>query len=145
MNSNNFQKGSQLVEFTLLLPFILLFVFGTFEFCLMLYDKAVINNASREAARSGVALKTPALTSAEIKLIANNYCIYLVSLGAKTNCQVTPDPIVPTNIISGQSTLTVSISYDYTPLVIGRLFDMVTLGKFPNTIRLTSDTKMVYE
>ena len=80
MNLNNFQKGSQLVEFTLLLPFILLFIFGTFEFCLMLYDKAVINNASREAARSGVALKIPALTSAEIKVIANHYCIYLVSL-----------------------------------------------------------------
>lgn len=145
MNSTNFQKGSQLVEFTLLLPFILLFIFGTFEFCLMLYDKAVINNASREAARSGVALKIPALTSSEIKLIANNYCINLVSLGAKGSCQVTPDPIVPTNIISGQSTLTVSIVYDYTPLVIGHLIGMVSLGKFSNSIRLTSNTKMVYE
>jgi len=145
MNSNNFQKGGQLVEFTLLMPFILFFIFGTFEFCLMLYDKAVINNASREAARSGVALKTPALTSSEIKLIANNYCIYLVSLGAKSNCQVIPDPIVPTNIISGQSTLSVSIVYDYTPLVIGRLISIVSLGKFPDSIRLISDTKMVYE
>ena len=49
------QKGSVVVEFALIFPLLLFIVFSIIECSLALYDKAVITNASREAARAGSA------------------------------------------------------------------------------------------
>jgi Flp pilus assembly protein TadG len=48
------QRGAALVEFAIVLPLLLLLVFGIIEFGFLLYDQAVITNASREGARKGV-------------------------------------------------------------------------------------------
>ena len=48
------QKGVAAVEFAIVLPFLVLLVFGTIEFGLMFYNKQVITNASREGARAGI-------------------------------------------------------------------------------------------
>ena len=45
------QRGAAAVEFAIVLPLLLVFVFGIIEFGFLLYDKAVITNASREGAR----------------------------------------------------------------------------------------------
>ena len=47
-------KGVAAVEFAIVLPLLLLIVFGIIEFGFLLYDQAVITNASREGARKGV-------------------------------------------------------------------------------------------
>ena len=67
------QNGASTVEFAMILPFLLVILFGIMEFGIILYDKAVITNASREAARSGIAYRNPKLTNAEIKGVAVNY------------------------------------------------------------------------
>lgn len=48
------QHGAQLVEFALLLPLLIVVMFSAIEFGFMLYDQAVITNATREGARAGV-------------------------------------------------------------------------------------------
>ena len=48
------QSGAQLVEFAILLPILVVVIFSAIEFGFMLYDQAVITNASREGARAGV-------------------------------------------------------------------------------------------
>jgi len=43
-----------LVEFGLILPLLILLIFGIIEFGLLLYNQQVITNASREGARAGI-------------------------------------------------------------------------------------------
>lgn len=50
----NNQKGVALVEFGLILPLLILLLFGIVEFGLLLFNKQVITNASREGARAGI-------------------------------------------------------------------------------------------
>lgn len=47
-------KGAAVVEFAVVLPILLLLVFGIIEFGFLLYNKAMLTNASREAARVGI-------------------------------------------------------------------------------------------
>ena len=61
------QKGSATVEFGLILPMLLLILFGTLELGLALYNKSVITHASREGARWGIVLRVPSATTDEIR------------------------------------------------------------------------------
>ena len=47
------EKGASLVEFAIILPLLIIVIFGIIEFSILLYDKAVITNAGREGARFG--------------------------------------------------------------------------------------------
>ena len=55
------QKGASLVEFALVLPLLMLILLGMIEFGLLLYNKQVITNASREGAGQESSHKTPVL------------------------------------------------------------------------------------
>ena len=54
MTSRRNQRGASAVEFALILPILICVLFGIVEFGLLMYDKAVITNASREGARAGI-------------------------------------------------------------------------------------------
>jgi Flp pilus assembly protein TadG len=114
------QRGVAAVEFAIVLPVLLSILFGIVEFGLLMYDKVVITNASREAARAGVALRKPGkYTTQQIQDVALNYCRnYLIGFGKAT----TPTVTVP----SGQggsfgTSLTVTVTYTYTGLVLGHM------------------------
>ena len=77
------QKGGTLVEFAIILPLLLLMIFGIIEFGLFLFNRHVITNAVREAARAGIVVRIPRLPNEKIETIARNYCEqYLVTFGA---------------------------------------------------------------
>ena len=59
-------KGASAVEFAIILPMLVLLVFGIIELSFALYDKAMITNASREGARVGIVYRSPGITNAEI-------------------------------------------------------------------------------
>lgn len=130
-------SGSVAVEFAIILPLLLLIVFGIIEYSVALFDKAIITNASREAARSGIVLRKTKLTTDEIKAIANAYCTSnLVSLGGAST---------PTVTVSGAggafgTNLTVSISYTYRGLGLGSLISTIT-----SPITLTASSTMTNE
>jgi hypothetical protein len=50
------QGGAAMIEFAIVLPVFLILLIGTVEFTLLLYNKAMITNASREGARLGIVL-----------------------------------------------------------------------------------------
>ena len=60
------QNGVALVEFGLILPLLILLIFGIIEFSLLLYNQQVITNASREGARAGIIVRSPRLTNQEV-------------------------------------------------------------------------------
>ena len=53
------QTGASAVEFAIILPLLVVFVFGIIEFGLIFYNKAMLTNASREAARAGIVFRAP--------------------------------------------------------------------------------------
>ena len=116
-------KGGAAVEFAVVLPLLLLLVFGIIEFGLLLYNKAMITNASREAARAGVVYASdPAtgnidrLSKEQMAAIVDAYCKnYLVTFSsAPQPLETNTDPQNPETLASGQMLrVTVSYHYDY--------------------------------
>lgn len=117
------ESGAAVVEFALLLPLLLTMLFGIVEFSLILYDQAVITNASREAARAGIVLIKPKKTSAQIQTVATNYCqTYLISFASGTTPNVTVTQSNPANF---STPLSVTVSYTYTGLALGAILNLV--------------------
>ncbi len=130
--------GAAAVEFALIFPLLMFIVFGVIEFGTALYDKAVITNASREAARAGVVLKTPAMTSTQIKQVATNYCQNkLVTYGAAASCTY---PGTITACTASGNALTVQVAYTFNGLLLGAL-----IRPFTGPLNIKASTTMLCE
>jgi Flp pilus assembly protein TadG len=135
------QKGVAAVEFAIVLPVLVLLLFGTIEFGLLLYNKQVITNASREGARAGIVapdgngLRIPAGT---IQGVVNTYCAdNLISFGATSAAPSTVTNPTNPGVQAFGTDLTVTVTYPYTFLVLNNL------GFAP--VNLTARTVMKYE
>jgi Flp pilus assembly protein TadG len=120
MYTENREKGASAVEFALVLPVLLMIIFGIIEFGFIFYDKAIITNASREGARRGIVYisNTAGVSSDVITSTVNSYCAsYLVSLGSGT-ATPTPSTLVTGNCGVSGSSLTVTVNYPYSFLVL---------------------------
>ena len=86
------QRGASAVEFAIVLPVLLLLLFGTIEFGVLFFNKAVITNASREGARRGVVWWTDSCRNLHLILLMFKIRLkiqwiatatdYLISFGA---------------------------------------------------------------
>lgn len=137
------QSGAAAVEFALVLPILALLVFGIIEFSFVLYDKAMITNASREGARAGIVYKVDSdgnwspLAPGEITTIVNNYLSnYLITFGGSPNATVTVKSIGS----SPGGELTVTVTYPYTFLVLPNFITGLT-----GAINLSAETVMRME
>lgn len=121
------QKGAVAVEFALMLPVLVLLLYGIVEFSLLLFNKQILTNASREGARYGIVARVPRYNDAEIQTVVENYCAdHLISFGAG-NLRLDP-PIDREGNDFGDN-LTVSVKYDYNFLVLANLgFGPITLA-----------------
>jgi Flp pilus assembly protein TadG len=120
------QRGVAAVEFALILIPLVLLVFGTIEFSTLLYDKAVITNASREGARAGIVYSYPdRIGDGEIVNVVNTYCSdHMISLGGNSTVSTT---ITRSGNASGDD-LTVRVSYVYRFLVLPNLISSLAGG-----------------
>jgi len=120
-----FETGVAAVEFALVLPILVTLVFGVIETSFMLYDKAVITNASREAARAGIVMRQTPLTIAEIQTVALNYCQnYLISLGGGSSTPTVTVSRSAYNSFYDSTVLTVTVTYTYNSAIL-RAFSSV--------------------
>jgi Flp pilus assembly protein TadG len=132
--------GNSLLEFALVLPVLMLILIGVLEFPLLMYDKAVITNASREGARYGITLRTPSYaTSAQVITYTTTYCTNkLISFSSSpASVTVTATPSISPPAFGAQ--LTVTVTYVYTDLV---LHNLINHGQ---QYTLTATTVMTYE
>ena len=67
------ESGASAVEFALLLPVLMLILFGIIEFGLALHRQAVLTNASREGARLGIVQSVPPIARAAVDAAIDNY------------------------------------------------------------------------
>lgn len=113
------EQGAAVVEFAVILPLLLLLVFGIIEFGLLIYNKAMITNASREGARIGIVYRLDRSTAdADITNTVDNYLSnYLITFGGTGVHTTQPNPSPTTSLTHGD-TLTVTVTYDYHFLVV---------------------------
>lgn len=102
------QKGGAIVEFAVILPLLILLICGTVEFGLLLYNKQVVTNASREAVRAGITGEN----SAAVAAIATDYCrSRLLSLKNSPAADLLSVSITPPDA-HNDLTVNVSLAYD---------------------------------
>ncbi len=119
MKLNN-RNGTAIVEFAVVLPVLLLILMGIIEFSFVLYDKAVLTNASREGARFGIVSQNPRVTDSQIKTVVKNYCKnFLITFGSDTleDSSIDISPASRDGLPFG-SDLTVTLNYRYDFLVL---------------------------
>ncbi|WP_233862518.1 TadE/TadG family type IV pilus assembly protein [Paraburkholderia adhaesiva] len=117
------QRGVAAVELAIVLPLLLLVLFGIVEMGVLFYDKAVITNASREGARAGVVLKSPKPTTSDVQTVVTNYTSsYLMTFGTQNT------PAVVTSGAGGTfgQPLSVTVTYRYQGMALGRLIAPIT-------------------
>jgi Flp pilus assembly protein TadG len=131
------ERGIAALEFVLMLPFLLLVLFGVIDVSMILCDKAVITNASREAARAGVVLRVPPWSSAQIQNVALSYTRNnLVSGGTPAAAKA----VAQVGTQASGSPLTVTVSFTYQGLVVGSIFSAMT-----GPVTISAVTVMNYE
>lgn len=136
---NKSENGASVVEFALVLPLLLLLLFGIIEFSIILFDKAVLTNASREGARNGIVRCVPRKDLDCIEGIIRDYCEdHLITFGSA--------PATPTVTVSfppidefGQD-LIVNVKFIYDFLLVPSF-----IPGLPGTITLEAESVMKYE
>jgi Flp pilus assembly protein TadG len=132
------EDGGSAVEFALVSPLLFLILFGVVEFGILLYNQAVITNASREGARYGIVSSSERHTSAEIAEEVALFSNKLIDLsGATPVVSVTVDPPDTAGAVFGQD-LTVRVQWQHTFLIIPRLSAL-------NNLMISAETVMKYE
>ena len=112
-------SGVAAVEFALILPLLMMIVFGIINYGILLYDQAVITNAAREGARWGAINTSAAIScsgtasgSADPCQIANSYTqANLITFGGATTSTSSA-----TGAGTSGTTVTVTVSYTFTQI-----------------------------
>ena len=131
-NTRRSESGASAVEFALLLPVLMMILFGITEFGLALYRQSILTNASREGARLGIVQSIPAITNGQINTAIDTY----LTAGGVSPGNVTR------SIVAGGATGTpvqVTLTLPYTYAVLPGLTGIVP------TINLTAQTVMRHE
>ena len=109
------QHGATAVEFAIVFPLLILLLFGIIEFSVILYDKAMITNASREGARAGIVSQLVRVSDTQIQGVVDNYCrLYLISFRSGAAPVTT---VTRTGSTFG-SELSVTVTYTYSFLAL---------------------------
>ena len=115
---NSDQKGAAALEFAIVLPILVLLLFGIIEWGLLLFNQQVLTNASREGARAGIVVRTPRRSDGEIQAIVTAYLgSHLVTFGAATPPNLTIIPADRKFSVQGDD-LRVTVTYNYGFLVL---------------------------
>jgi Flp pilus assembly protein TadG len=131
------ETGASAVEFAIVLPILVLLIFGIIEFSVALYDKAMITNASREGARAGIVFRVPSVTDGEIANVVNNYLgSSLITFGTPVAANTT----VTRYGYNPGDELRVTVNYTYTFLLVPSFVTSLSGG-----ILMTAETVMRME
>jgi len=115
------RDGNMAVEFAIVGPVLVMFLFGLVEFARYTYTQSALNFAAEEATRYAV-VRGGEVTNEEILDIARDNLLLLDS-GLAAVCVLSP-----TDIVTQTSTVSVSINYNYHPIVPLVLPDMTITG-----------------
>jgi Flp pilus assembly protein TadG len=113
------ERGVAAAEFALLLPALLLILFGIIEFGMIMYGREVVTNAAREGARAGIVQGPPKRTEGEIVTIAENYLANTGINSSNVTFTVTGEGSVSPNNLTVQATYQYNFLFPYIPMMVG--------------------------
>jgi Flp pilus assembly protein TadG len=136
------EAGAVAVEFALVLPILILLVFGSVEFGLALYNKEVIANAGREGARAGIIIGNPRPTATQITTVVKAYLTGAGLNATQATVTVKAEDVVQGCPASGVNlvNLTVAVAYPYSFIVLPNF-----ITGFGKNITLSAQTIMQCE
>lgn len=141
------QKGAAMVEFAVIAPLLFIILFGIIEFSILMYDKAMLTNASREGARVGIVFVPDRADNVDdlndlIDQAVRDYCEdNLISFGSGSILNI------PTPVWSGYNSgdsLTVTVNYPFRFLAFSNLLSLIG-GNMSNVFNLQAVTVMRLE
>lgn len=118
-------RGQSLVEMALVLPILIIILFGILEFGRIFHSYLVITHAAREGARFGVISKNVDQIKQKVQ-----------DVSAGINLELDDIEVNPSESISPGVPLTVSVEYDV------ELFTPVITDILPNPVHLTATSTM---
>jgi Flp pilus assembly protein TadG len=121
-------RGQAMVEFTLILPLLMLLIFGIYQFGQTYADYIQVTNAARDGGRKALVSRSDASGVADVTTAAKNATWWL----DKSQIVVTVSPNQPW--AQGQ-TVTVTVSYPYSINLLGLVVGSGTL-KSTTTVRM---------
>ncbi len=132
----NSDRGSVAVEMALMLPFLCLFLMGILELSVLINNRAVITNATREGARYGISAFGRPPTDAAIQQRVTGFLTNrLISFSSST-----PVTTITREGSTPGSVLRVRVAYPYDFLVLPRLADSLN-----DSLTLRAETTMRLE
>jgi Flp pilus assembly protein TadG len=129
------ERGVVAAEFALLLPALLLILFGIIEFGMIMYGREVVTNAAREGARAGIVQGPPKRTEGEIINIAQTYLTNTGVNSSKVEFEVTGEGSVSPNNLIVQATYEYDFLFPYIPMMVG----------IPNPLNIQTQVVMRHE
>ena len=121
-------RGQAMVEFTLILPLLMLLIFGIYQFGQTYADYIQVTNAARDGGRKALVSRSDASGVADVTTAAKNATWWL----DKSQITVAVSPNQPW--AQGQ-TVTVTVSYPYSINLLGLVVGSGTL-KSTTTVRM---------
>ena len=140
------QDGVSAVEFAIVLPLFVVLIFGIIEFGVIMYNKAIITNASREGARFAILFDSDVhddlaianKVKEHLKFDPNDNSSILINLGG------TPAPptisVLPTPDRPRGTPISVTVTYPYDFMLLPNF-----LPGLPQTLTLNGITTMRME
>lgn len=154
----NSERGAAVVEFALVIPLLLLLLFGIIEFSLLFYNKHIITNASREGARYGIVVTAGARhNQTEIRTVVTSWAAqHLVTFGSDV---LQGDDVEVCSLEEGSTTwvcpnntssnfgdkIRVSVQYRYDFLLLPDIPIFGGDNELPGFLNIRGETVMNYE
>jgi Flp pilus assembly protein TadG len=134
------ERGSAAVEFAIISVVLISVLFGIIEFGILLFNKHILTNASREGARAGVVMRVPRVSDAAIIARVNAYAQeHMVSFDTASSLTTTITPPQASRV--GASLFGTEME-----VVVTYPFDFLVLSSFGlGPITLTAKTRMRME
>lgn len=137
-------RGAAAVELAILFPLLMAIFFSIMEWGFVVYNKAVLTNAAREGARTGIVLRTVAQRTAGADVAAAearavSYCNgALITMSGSNTCTATTTP--SGGKVSGVGTLAVTVNHTYNGTGLMALYKIMN-----GPIVLSQRAVMTYE
>jgi hypothetical protein len=145
INKSRSDRGQAIIEFALVLPILIILILGIMDFGIVLYDKAVITNASREGARAGIRFLTNSgvyapLDEPAIQNVVHDYWQpRLIAFDGNTPTTTAPRTGTSPEY-GGDGYVAVTVTYTHTLMAIPSF-----LGMLDNKITMNAETIMRLE
>ena len=141
------ERGAAVVEFAIVATLFILIVFGVIELGILMYDKHVLTNASREGARVGILMRVPRVSDNDIQDIIKGYAEeHMVGFGPSSTLDFGPWPDEDPWIFPDEASRTGSLFGEELQVTVKYPFNFLVLSNFGlGPITLEAKTRMRME